>query len=249
MRVALAVVLAFILGAITKPDVMGELHATRRVLLPRDTDWQATRLTSYPGKVEIPCPPNPDFVILIAGQSNAGNHAGQKFKSNAVNFFGGKCYRAESPLLGSSGTGGDAFTLLASKLPGTVVLIPAAVGATHIETWAYGDGKVILDRVIAQVPWKITHTIWHQGESDRDTDPEDYAKSLATVMQRLPGKVISAVATVCNGAPVERIAAVQRKYATIDTDALVTDMDRIGCHFSYTGQVKFAEALAEVIAP
>jgi len=81
------------------------------------------RIISYPNKVEVGCPKAGDgktAVLLIIGQSNSGNYAGQRYRSEhgeqVINFFAGRCYLASSPLLGASGIGGESFTLLANKM-------------------------------------------------------------------------------------------------------------------------------------
>ena len=66
------------------------------------------RLVAYPGKAEVPCPLQAagTAVILAIGQSNVANHADQRITTRhpgaAVNYFGGKCYVAASPLLGAT---------------------------------------------------------------------------------------------------------------------------------------------------
>src|SRR5947199_7420378 len=61
---------------------------------------QAGRLASGDQKIDAACPPQTDrtAVLLVMGQSNAGNHAGQRFRSEhgetIVNFFDGRCYVA-----------------------------------------------------------------------------------------------------------------------------------------------------------
>src|SRR5205085_1241499 len=86
----------------------------------RSSDYEAQfdtyeRLIAFPGKQELQCPTQTPTtaVFLVLGQSNSANHEAQRFRSvdNRVqNFFGGKCYRAESPLLGASGDLGESTT-------------------------------------------------------------------------------------------------------------------------------------------
>ena len=135
---------------------------------------------SYPGKTEVDCPKQTDktLVLLIAGQSNTGNHAGQRYESNygtrIVNFWNGKCYKAESPLLGTTGFFGESWTLLANKLikegmAEQVVLVPAGIGGTPISRWQSGGdlNKMLIEVVnFAQAKYKVSQVLWHQGESD-----------------------------------------------------------------------------------
>lgn len=74
---------------------------------------RAGRLVSDDQKSAVPCPAQTDrtAVLLLIGQSNAGNHGGQRFHSEhgkkVVNFFDGRCFVAASPLLGSDGNEGE----------------------------------------------------------------------------------------------------------------------------------------------
>ena len=136
--------------------------------------------TKITGKTEVPCPQQTDktVVLLIIGQSNAGNHAEHKFtstyKSQIVNYFNGKCFVAASPLVGSSGLGGESWTLLGNLLVAAgaaenVVLVPAAVGGSFISSWR-ADGnlnRMLVDRLgEVKRKYSITQILWHQGESD-----------------------------------------------------------------------------------
>ena len=75
------------------------------------------RLLNYAGKIEIQCPEQTrgTAVILIAGQSNAANSGAQRhstrYPDRVLNFMGGRCYVAASPLLGSTGFAGESWTL------------------------------------------------------------------------------------------------------------------------------------------
>ena len=76
----------------------------------------------YAGKIEIQCPEQTrgTAVILIAGQSNAANSGAQRhntrYPDRVLNFAGGRCYVAASPLLGSNGFAGEYWTLMADQL-------------------------------------------------------------------------------------------------------------------------------------
>ncbi len=77
----------------------------------------AGRLMKYAGKIEVPCPKQTQrtAVLLIAGQSNAANSAAQRHETRhpdrVLNFMGGRCYVAASPLLGSTGFAGESLDL------------------------------------------------------------------------------------------------------------------------------------------
>ncbi|WP_456671162.1 hypothetical protein [Bradyrhizobium sp. Lot11] len=78
------------------------LHAMKSRRLPTATHLTG-RLASGDQKKAIACPQQTErtAVLLLVGQSNAGNHAGQRFRSEhgerVVNFFDGQCYAAASP--------------------------------------------------------------------------------------------------------------------------------------------------------
>src|SRR5262245_17844246 len=178
------------------------------------------RLTGKVGSELATCPQQDErtAVILILGQSNAGNHGGQKTKSEygsrILNFFDGRCYIAASPLLGSSGTWGEYWTetanlLLRSHRFETVVLIPAAVSNSAVARWATmsSDINQMLRQTLnglATARLTVTHVVWHQGEADaaRGTREEEYRSqflAFADLLRALNVKapVYVSVATKC----------------------------------------------------
>lgn len=237
------------------------------------------RLTSYPGKKEVACPAQDrnTAVLLLIGQSNAANFAEQKHRSafgdKVLNFFDGRCYVAESPLLGTSGSAGESWTLLGNKLVaaglfGSVILISAGVSGTPISRWQKGgDLNPMLMSVLgaARNRYRITHILWHQGEVDfiLKTGEDDYRKMFASLVSGIRERGIDApmfasVATRCAPQwsadnPVARaqktLPSLERQvYSGVDTDDLVTEQDRHDtCHFGATGQEKFAQAWLEAI--
>jgi hypothetical protein len=216
------------------------------------------RLASYPGKVEIPCP-TPDYVIVILGQSNAANSGGQRYSSGAVNYYRGKCYRAESPLLGSSGIAGEPWSLMASKLKGTVVLVPAAVGSTSIRQWN-GKLRPMLDETLTNLPYRVTHVIWAQGEEDYVLATLDYREQfealLGAIRKRTRAPVYISISTRCgiSWKADNPVAQAQRELpngrdvlAGVDTDKIADRYE--DCHFSAAGLERVAEAWAKLLKP
>lgn len=193
-----------------------------------------------------------------------------------VNYFAGACYAAASPLLGATGSGGESLTLLGSKLVRTrgferVILIPLGVANAPISRWKKGGdlNGLLLDVVEdAAKRYRITHVIWHQGEADAalETPAAAYAEMLSSLLTSLRDGGVSApvfvsVTTRCGPAASWKsgnpVALAQR--AAIDpargirpgpdTDRLMVEADRHdGCHFSASGQEKFAAALVEMIS-
>jgi len=239
----------------------------------------AGRLLSYPGKVEISCPAQDDktAVLLVFGQSNSANHGGQRYRgidSRVVNFTDGKCYLAESPLLGAEGTYGESWTLLANKLVTAeifdrVILVPAGVGGTPIRRWAAGgDLNRMLMSVIdaAKRHYKITHVLWHQGESDFQlgTSEASYKAGLGSLISTVRALGVSAPFYVSKASfeegfetwtPVNPVTAAQESLvdgktvlAGPDTDTEIPAADRYdGIHFSASGQEKFAAAWVRIL--
>ena len=209
-----------------------------------------------------------------AANSGGQRHA-SAYGDKAVNFFRGKCFIASSPLLGTGGVAGESWTLLANKLISAgfadrVVLIPAAVGSTRISRWqADGDLNRLLLSTIDEANrlYRITHIFWHQGESDfsAKTPKDEYLRmfmSLAdSIRQRgVAAPIFPSVATKCGldpaWTPDNPVAAAQntlhsrerRIFSGVNTDAILQPADRYDdCHFSGTGQEKFAGAMAEIL--
>ena len=240
------------------------------------------RLSAYPGKHSVVCPPQDErtAVILLIGQSNAANEAGQRavslYGDRIVSWFDGTCSRAASPLLGTTGTRGESWTMLANKLlaAGTfnkVVLVPAAIGGTRIGRWTPGgDLNAMLLQSLAALSgtYKVTHIVWVQGEDDYQahTPPEVYRAQFVALVDSMRGVGIGAPvfvtrATLCGPdpgwTPDNPIALVQQDLpdpargiaAGVDSDALIPETDRLdSCHFGGTGVEKFSDAMRDRLA-
>lgn len=201
------------------------------------------RLVAYPGKETVPCPPQTErtAVLLVAGQSNAANHAQHRYSSahgdHVIAFFGGQCAIAQSPLLGASGQWGELWTPLANRLIASgaydrVVLVPAAIGGSSAEMWTRsGRLHPILAEAIAEAHanrYAFTHVLWYQGESDyfAQTSAAKYRSELTDIFDSIREDGVSApifiaVATRCNAIAPQwtrdnPIAHVQRTYRESD---------------------------------
>src|SRR5262245_42600612 len=167
------------------------------------------RPTGKVGSESVTCPQQDErtAVILILGQSNAGNHGGQRTKSDygsrIVNLFDGRCYIAASPLLGSTGTWGEYWTETANLLVryrrfDSVVLVPAAVSNTTVARWAmHGNLDQMLRHTldgVATAHLSVTHVIWHQGEADAalGTREEEYRSLFLAFVTSLRGLHVEA---------------------------------------------------------
>jgi Carbohydrate esterase, sialic acid-specific acetylesterase len=234
---------------------------------------QFGRLLSYPGKTEIACPSQDQMtaVLLVIGQSNAGNYQGQRHQSGddrVINFSAGHCYRAASPLLGADGELGETWTLLGTKLIQsglyrTVILIPAAVGGSAIHRWADGgDLNKMMVAVIqaAKMRYTITGVLLDQGAADFTLrTPEDqYRSDLKSLIDTIRAQGVSApfFITRCSvggnswseNNPIAKAQAslADSQRAIFDgpnTDHDVTPLDRYdGYHFAASGQEKYTDA-------
>jgi hypothetical protein len=202
------------------------------------------------------------MVALVFGQSNAANFGESRRTANwrVYNLYRGWLYRARDPLRGANGEGGSVWTrlgdrLIAEKLYDTVIFVPAAVGATAIEEWT-PDGplhplilKAIEDARKRRL--KITHLLWHQGESDAvlRTSKIEYKKRFYAMLASIrahgvDAPVFVATATRCGqyGVNVE-IQEAQRElidpslgiFPGPNTDLLDEQYRYDTCHFSNEG--------------
>ncbi|KAB0680372.1 sialate O-acetylesterase [Aureimonas leprariae] len=138
-------------------------------------------LVSDDQKRPTSCPRQTDrtAVLLVMGQSNAANHGGQRFRSKhgdeVINFFGGKCFVAASPLLGADGITGEYWSELGNLLldrgaVDRVILAPVAVSGSKVSRWTpSGDihpRVVETVRELTTTGYRVTRTLWTQGEID-----------------------------------------------------------------------------------
>ena len=240
------------------------------------------RLTSKVQNGAVDCPKQNDrtAVFLIVGQSNAGNYGGQltvsEYGPRIVNFFDGRCYLASSPLLGSTGSWGEYWTEAANQLVHSgrfekIVLVPAAVGGTSVARWsAGGDLNLLLRHTVDRVAatgFKITHVLWHQGETDAaiGMGEQDYRSHFLSFTGSLRGVGVMApiyvsIATKCLvAAPYSEHSPIARAQAAlvsiksgirigINSDQILGEVDRYdGCHLSGSGMSKMAIGWAKLL--
>jgi Carbohydrate esterase, sialic acid-specific acetylesterase len=239
----------------------------------------AGRLLRYAGKTEVQCPKQTQrtAVLFIAGQSNAANNGAQRhttrYPDRVLNYMSGHCYVAASPLLGSTGFAGESWTLLADQLIDAqafdrVILAPVAVGGSNIGQWAKGGALNTSMIPLVQdltVHYRVTHVLWHQGESDfvLKTDQQRYKDHFLSFANTLRANAVDApvfvsTATRClpgwsqpnpiQTAQQELAADEPRFKPGVDTDRLLSAQDRYDdCHFADSGEVKTASAWAAIL--
>jgi hypothetical protein len=133
-------------------------------------------------RTSVPCPTaGPRTMTNLAiGQSNAGAYGGlltrSEHSAHVVEFFQGRCYIAEDPLIGADASGGSPWVMLANRLIATgmydnVVIATMARGGTSIGEWRNG-GRLNaqlqdLGFALATAGLPATDVMWVQGEAER----------------------------------------------------------------------------------
>jgi hypothetical protein len=255
-----------------------QIGALKRSVIPdegRDTELAVYSDTK--GREAVSCwSIEPDAAVILAmGQSNAGNYGETRYRpvQPVINFnwADGKCYRAEDPLLGSTGDRGSVWTRLGDALVESgrfrqVVIVPIGVGGSSVRDWAGPHGPaqraVQAQEALARVGLHVTYVLWHQGEADYEMHKDVYSRLFERMTEYIRSHGISApvfvaTATVCNNTGAAQIREAQRElpyklanvYAGPDTDALDSIYDRRDnlCHFSDRGLALHARMWRDVI--
>ena len=286
---ALGLAASYVLGAYSfshdlwpLSQLRDAVHVASGQAVVRDHIDSHGRLVARSDKQSIACPvQTPDTaVILFIGQSILSNSAGQRSISakgdKIVSWFDGSCTLAESPLLGTTGTSGEAMTpigneLIARDAFARVILAPSAIGGTRIQQWVPGGDLAemfsgVLDKLSGQ--YRITHIVWDQGEEDfaEKTSQESYTRDFNTLVRMIRDRGIEApifvtVASRCDDEtrwrPDNEIARAQKALvaperkilAGLNTDELLGPRDRFDdCHLSASGVEVYARASAQLIA-
>ncbi|RFB93675.1 hypothetical protein B5K11_14300 [Rhizobium leguminosarum bv. trifolii] len=187
---AALIALYFVGGVSARHEVFPwpQLSALRKMVVAekaaapsRYTFDDKERLIGDESKTPVACPAQTDraAVLLLLGQSNAANDGGQRHRSNygarVVNAFDQQCFIAASPLLGSTDTKGEYWTLLGNELIASgqndsVVLAPLAYSGSEVARWAAGgDLNSVLVETMKQLHdsgYRVTSVLWVQGEKD-----------------------------------------------------------------------------------
>lgn len=167
------------------------------------------RLSADETKTAVACPrqTNRTAVLLVLGQSNASNHAGQRYSSEhgeqVVNFFDKRCFIAASPLLGATDTRGEYWTLLGNLLIASgkfdnVVIAPLAFSGSEVARWMRGgdiNGLLVeTARQLQDVGYRVTDVLWTQGEIDyvKGTSAESYRERFLSMVDTLRQQGIAA---------------------------------------------------------
>ncbi|MGQ0810068.1 MAG: sialate O-acetylesterase [Nitrospiraceae bacterium] len=216
------------------------------------------------------------MVALAFGQSNSANGgetpklAGQR----VFNFYKGKLYRAQDPLLGADGTGGSIWTrlgdhLIERKLHENVVFVTIGVDGSEIARWRpSGDLHANLLGTIRELQrngLSPTHLLWHQGESDAGlrTSKAAYKQMFLEMASSIKQEGVTApiyvsIATRCKKqrpesiiqeAQAELVDIPKGIYPGPNTDTLGLGYRYDGCHFSDEGLEQAALLWLEALYP
>jgi hypothetical protein len=244
-----------------------------------DQNWNSIRDTS--NRQRVPCQVDKETAVIVTlGQSNAANYALMRYtpKHDVRNFdlYDGRCYKAEDPLLGASGTLGNfaaplADMLIERGLYARVIIAPIAMGGSTVEQWAdegvFNRRILVLIRRLFDAGLTPTTILWHQGEGDSgvgDSYGRQYRKNLLEVIATFRNYGISApffvaLATKCGGYPrpggdniregqATAVNPLDKVFLGPDTDTLGDEYrDKEHCHFNAAGLLRHAAMWADVL--
>lgn len=203
-----------------------------------------------------------DVVVLVIGQSNAANSVEPYLRvprESVLDFWGGRFFIGEAPLLGASGEFSSIWLAVADELldrgqARRIVLVNVAVGATSIEYWVDGYGAHRIKQVyqnLAVSGIQPDVIAWVQGEQDNEegTDQAEYGYQLTQLMSRFheywpEAPVIAALSTRCrllgpNAAIRQAVVEVADQLRFVrkgpDLDQFGPSYRYDGCHYSAKG--------------
>jgi hypothetical protein len=217
------------------------------------------------------------LVIMVAGQSNAGNWGAtrtQPSHAGVLNYDvqAGALYRARDPMAGTDGFGGSFMPrlgdlLIDAGIADAVVFVPIAVGSTSVADWTFLAFKDRLAQgaAAAQRAGLAPDVIlWQQGESDAvERTPTDfYVRRFAKMIEGLravsQAPVLVAIASHCGdeskpgeaavrAAQVAVVSQERKIYAGPDQDKITDRRAEDDCHMTEGGLAKAAAAWADII--
>ena len=235
------------------------------------------QLVDYPDKREVrqPVVAPGTLVAFTFGQSNSANTGSERHRAETrkvLNYWDGRYYLAEDPLLGASGMKGSVWTLAANKLVAArtfdqVILLAAGVGSTSAQEWTTrGRLNVMFEARLADAKaagLTVTHFLWHQGESDNsDSGVAGYDAAMRPIIaltkRHFPqSKFFVAQATLCLRSPPANAALrkiqldltqIPGVYPGPNTDEIGFDGRYDDCHLNGLGLDKCADGWVTAIA-
>ena len=271
---ALAVLLAVLLAAAAlygyrRPPDRDTLMAGR--LQARVASASAAQVGCGPWRAQRP------LVLLVLGQSNAGNHgladaqgAGQPLPAPVQVMEAGRCSLSHDPLPGATGAGTSPWSVLPARLAAAglrrpVLLQVLAVDASTVDDWTRAGAPIT--RQLAQtlaanraagLPPDLV--LWQQGEADAQagTPPTRYVQGLQALADSLRAQgvrapLLLALSTVCRSAPADGLRRAIADLAASDPrfrrgpDTDAITQRHDGCHWSDSGRHQVAGLWASAI--
>jgi len=226
-------------------------------------DWHRQPTPAGPSLADLARGPAAHrLVIVVAGQSNAGNYGSTRRSAGPTvyAFADGRVYAAVDPLPGADGDGGSIWTRLGARLALTgrydaIILAVVAEGSTRLDDWIPGGrchprlAETL--QQLAQAGLPADYFLWQQGETEGaspDAAGRDYGHGLlalhALARASSPGvRFVVARSTFGAAAAVnEQIRLAQAAAAGLagaspgpDLDTLGPDYRRDGTHFNDRG--------------
>lgn len=263
-----AVIAGCVAGHLLWPTLQAEWNVRAKL---------SRRATTH-GAAPSPCGPlltRKPLVLLVLGQSNAGNHGESPSSSTPPVHLvvPDGCASSTDPLPGATGTGGSIWAHLPAALASAgfrrpVLFAVLAVDGTTIADWNRNHGALpnelaALARRLQALGITPDLVLWQQGEADAQAATPDtaYAADLEALAQQLhsagiDAPILSALSTVCRstastalrGAIKNKVVNAPRFRLGPDTDTLSGPaFRRDGCHFNQTGLQAAAALWAAVV--
>ena len=228
------------------------------------------RFADPAGRKEVACPAQTadTMVMVTLGQSNAANYLGHRHRAaneRVINFWKGRCYVAQDPLLGATGDARSQWVVLANKLIAlhdfiVIVAMGNGIRTTSVTDWNGSlSGRYLSTLIDLKSSYTATHFLWHQGEADSRLTADEYASELAKVIAQSrnvfpKSRFYVSQASICRGGISQAVREGQRRvigkgvFPGPDTDRLDGLEDRYdGCHFSMIGQERIAEMWSAIL--
>lgn len=209
-------------------------------------------------------------VLLVLGQSNAANSGEKKYTAyckQAINFYNGNYYPLADPLKGANGDGGSVWSrlgqiLIEKSFADIVIIAPAAIGGTPIQSWKPGgENNHLIQETILSLQskgLKISHVLWHQGESNHKNlnsgisssdNAQQYKNDFYELVAQLrllgvDAPVFPAITTYCGPNGIDTYLEEAQRTLQNDslgifngpnTDLLGNEFRYDNCHFNETG--------------